>query len=189
MFNTNLPSDRRRLLLLVLFSFIVVGFLTKYVLLSLGWVDGSISESKPHPVVSDPSPVAPVEQNETLPPAELSAAQQVAEQFIQPYANQVNKSEWLSQLKSLMTDEFYETLKMEVELARPVQGVQSSQFQKITNKSCEAVGIKVDCLLETVVIEQVDNQQRPVEKVYQVILQKQGSDWLVEEVNLHASID
>lgn len=191
MFNTNLPSNRRRFLLLVLFSFIVVGFLTKYLLLSLGWVDGSASEAKPRSNTSAFPPIAPVEPNGAFrSPAELSAAQQIAEQFIQPYTNrQTKQDEWLSQLKPMITENFYETLKVEIESARPVQSTQHDQFQKITQANCEEFGAKVDCLLEIVVIGKVNNEQVPMEKVYQVILQQQGRDWRVEEVHVHGSID
>ena len=46
MFNTNLPSGRRRLFLLVLFVFVVAGFSAKYLLIHLGWVGNAGQQDK-----------------------------------------------------------------------------------------------------------------------------------------------
>lgn len=194
MFDTDLPSGRRKLFFFILLVFTIAGFGTKYLLIKLGWVGGQAKTP-----VAPPSALeaGPAEKKDEPEPAaftteDVEKARQAAESFIRSYTTQddKNKDERLQALKPLTTPSFYRMLEEEAELSRPTGESHSTSFKSLGRVDCGANGSSVQCLMETVLEEkQTDQQTLPVERVYQLTLVEEGSDWLVEEVVLRGSFD
>ncbi|SEN55353.1 hypothetical protein [Lihuaxuella thermophila] len=194
MFDTNLPSGRRKLFFFILLVFTIAGFGTKYLLFKFGWVGGQTKTPEAPPSALEAGPAD--RQNEQEPAAltteDVEKARQAAEMFIRSYTTRDDqtKNERLQALKPLTTPSFYQILQEEAELSRPTGETHSTSFQSLGKVDCGAVGKSVECLVETILQEmQGDQPAIPVERVYQLTLVEESSDWLVEEVVLRGSID
>ncbi|MBH8598990.1 MULTISPECIES: hypothetical protein [unclassified Thermoactinomyces] len=188
MFQTDLPSHRRRLLVFVLVVFLVVGFAVRFVLVKLGWTD------QPRPTATEPSapsaePSEPAAVS-SLPPEELSAVTETANRFIRAYTtiDFSDRSKWLHALDGLTGKEFYQYLQEEA-TARPADGLTATSFGKIERLQCSGSGLTASCIGAVVVQEQKGQQFTPVERVYQLSLAKEGEHWVVEEAEVRGDFD
>ncbi len=193
MFDTILPSGRRKLFFFILLVFTIAGFGTKYLLIKLGWVGGQAKTPEaPPPALAGPEKKMDEPEPASIRAEDVEKARQTAEAFIRSYTNQndKDKKERLQALKPLTTPSFFQLLEKETELSRPAGEVSSTSFQSLERADCNASGNSVQCLLETVVAERkADQEAIPVERVYQLTLIEENSDWLVEEVVLRGSLD
>ncbi|MFC7443207.1 hypothetical protein [Laceyella putida] len=189
MFNTDLPSGRRKLFALVLGVFLIVGFSVKYLLIWLGWVGGTETDAHKKPAT------APVVQPEPAPPSispeEVAQAKGVAEQFIRAYTTVDFKKRdvWLASLESLTAPAYYDVLQEEAALARPAEGTLSTSFSKLGRMDCEALESRVSCLAEVVVLEKGENRSLPMERMYQLLLGTDEKQWVVEEVQVRGNFE
>lgn len=193
MFNPDLPSGRRKLFLFILLVFTIAGFSAKYLLIELGWVSNQATESK-HITSpgNEPNSQAESGNQPIFTQEDIQNAQQIATSFLPVYvtSNDSDQDERLVKLKPLITSQFFAVLKEEAELARPTSEKLSTRLERLGNINCELDGIYVKCLIETVIEEKESNgQKKSVEKVYQILLVQEGREWLVQEVELHGSID
>lgn len=189
MFNTDLPSGRRKLFVLVLCVFLIVGFSVKYLLIWLGWVGGA------KPETGAKEEAAPVVQPEP-PPSSLSEEQMaqanaVAKQFIQAYTtiDYQHRDAWLASLESMTKPSYYDVLKEEATRARPSEGIQSTTFSKLGRIDCEALQLRVSCLAEVVVLEKGSDESLPIERIYQLLLAADKGKWAVEEVQVRGNFE
>ena len=190
MFNTNLPSGRRRLFLLVLFVFVVAGFSAKYLLIHLGWV-GNAGQQDKKPQSQPEQTSNPEEVLPTLSPEQLQKAQQTADAFMRAYANR-NTDEvdrWLQSVKPYASDSLLALLEEETNFLKE-KGVKFiSVLKEIHNLHCQEQSGEVRCLAETVAEESENGKTIPIERVYQVTLTEQNGNWIAQEVEVRGSFD
>jgi hypothetical protein len=188
MFQTDLPSHRRRLFIFVLVVFLVVGFAVRFVLVRLGWTDPPAPPVKA-PVSTQPEPSEPAAAS-SLSPAELGEVTETAERFIRAYTTVdfSDRSKWLGALDGLVGDAFYRFLKEEA-TARPAEGEKATSFSKLERLQCSGSGSAASCIAGVVVQEQREKQSIPVERVYQLTLAKEGDNWVVEEAEMRGDFD
>ena len=190
MFNTNLPSGRRRLFLLVLVVFVVAGFSAKYLLMYFGWVGNADppkkeTQAQPEEVGNKPEGLP------ALSAAELEKVRSSADAFIRAYAtrNTTDVDQWLQSVKPYATDSLLSLLEEETKFLKE-HGVKiTSQLKEITNFSCQEQSGKVQCLVETITEENENGKTIPIERVYQVTLVKENGNWIAEEVEARGSFD
>mgnify|MGYP001363493691 CR=1 FL=1 len=190
MFQTQLPSGRRRLLFILLILFTIAVFGTRYVLIALGWVGKQ----------TDPTAEQSLKQTQmdhqlqqaTFSTEQLQQAKETAETFLQRYTQRdLHRSEaWLNSFVNLLSPEYAEELRMEAERSRPTVLVKKTNFQAIRRSACYPQEEKVSCHMEAT-IEEVDVQDRAtmVDKNYEVILSLQNGKWKVEGLNIYGSFD
>ncbi|MFD1424955.1 hypothetical protein ACFQ4J_14580 [Laceyella tengchongensis] len=189
MFNTDLPSGRRKLFALVLGVFLIVGFSVKYLLIWLGWVGGADQTSRP-----TQEPVAEVgsdTESTSVTPEEVAQAKRVAEQFIQAYTTVDFKQRdaWLASLKNLTTPSHYAVLEQEATQSRSPEDTVSTAFSELGRMDCEAVASRVSCLAEVIVMEKGPKESLPVERIYQLLLSADGERWVVEEAQARGNFE
>jgi hypothetical protein len=193
LFNTDLPSGRRRLFFLVLLVFTIAGFSAKYLLIKQGWVGGQREMSAASPQASQPVVPEPVQ---TDGPGysfeELREAEQFAGEYIRIYGNRDprRKDEWLNKLRPFTAQGLYETLRTETEEARPVDGDVVTTVKQVGRVTCSQNGGAVSCLVECVMEERnATGGTVALERVYDLQLTRDEADWLVQEVAVRGSFE
>lgn len=191
MFQTQLPSGRRRLLFLLVMVFAATVFGMRYLLVSLGWVGGQPDPSamktsgQEQQQESIPSP-EPVNQ------AEMNHIKQSAESFIKRYTEHdlMKSKEWFQSLQADLHPSFASQIRLETERSRPTMLVQRTRFKQLNRSTCDSVAEKVHCYLE-VTTESIDYQQEAIltDKIYEVILSSENKNWKIEGLNIHGSLD
>lgn len=189
MLQPQLPSGRRRLLLLIIFVFTIVVFATRYLLVTLGWVGQQAGST---PQTKQEKQQVTSNQPTTLTAKEIQEAKQVAESFIQRYTHHdlsQSKTWFQSFVKDLHPD-YAEEVRLEAERSRPTVIVQKTLFKGIKRSTCDPTDEQVRCHLE-VTIETIDQQQQGIlmDKVYEVITSRQNGNWKVEGLNIYGSLD
>ncbi|MBA4603780.1 hypothetical protein [Thermoactinomyces mirandus] len=192
MFNTDLPSGRRRLFVLILFVFIVAGFSVKYLLIHLGWVgDGGNTEvgakaenSKNMVPVNEPDIPA-------LSQEEIQRVQITARAFVRAYVTRTSADYdgWLRSLKPYVTDQLFSLLEEEANYFESGGQTPTSRFKQLGRINCQDDLGKVGCLAEMVVEQDENGKKIPIERVYQLTLIKEKGEWLIEEVEVRGSFD
>ena len=192
MFNTNLPSGRRRLFMLVLLVFVVAGFSAKYLLIYFGWVGNADSPEKkaqvqPQPEETGKAPAAVP----ALSPEELKKVRSSADAFIRAYAarSTTNVEQWLQSVKPFATESLFSLLEEETTFLKENGVKVTSRFKEIRNLQCQEQSGEVLCLAETITEEKENGQTIPIERVYQVSLIEENGNWIVEEVEVRGSFD
>lgn len=193
MFQTQLPSGRRRLLLFLIILFTIAVFGTRYLLLLLGWGEKQ-TDSTPKNQSEQTEPVVEQQENHstTFTAEQLQQAKVVAEKFIKLYTQHdlSQSEEWFQSLESLLSPSYAEELRLEAEKIRPTQIVMKTEFQTIRRSICQPDGENVACHFE-VSIKEIDAQEQAtlVDKNYEVILSLQNGNWMVEGLNIYGSFD
>lgn len=193
MFQTNLPSGRRRLLIVLIVLIAIVVFGMRYLLVSFGWV-GEQTEvsSQTESQFKQQTQLSTEEPETSISKAELNAAKQMAESFIKRYTqHDFSQSEaWLKSFQADLHSAFAEEMQLEAEHSRPTMLVQQVNFQALKRSACDPVAEKVHCHLE-VTTETIDGQGQATlnDKGYEVILIKENGNWKVEGLNIHGSLD
>ncbi len=192
MFNTDLPSGRRRLFVLILSVFIVAGFSVKYLIIHLGWVGGTESPDAGAKAANSQN-TEPVTEPETpaLSQEEIQHAQSSADAFIRAYVTRTSTDYdgWLRSLKPYVTDQLFSLLKEEADYFKSGGQTPTSQFKQLGRLQCQAELGKVGCLAETVVEQDENGKKIPIERVYQLTLIKEKGEWVIEEVEVRGSFD
>lgn len=175
LFNPNLPSGRRRLFVFLLLVFSIVGFGTRYLLISLGWV-GSIDTSPREPPASQEVPAKEEEESPAISEADREEAREVAMQFVSAYLRYgpEEKEAFLKKEGSWLT----ETLQEELVPAGP-QSVQSVKANRVEDYHREKEGQVVWNVWAT--LGRGKGQGR-YEVVYEVVLIRETGNWRVQEV-------
>lgn len=188
MFNTSLPSGRRKLFLFLLVVFTIVGFGTKYVLLWLGWVDMTSDEASSWKgySISVPSPIKPA--SVIYSEVDQTEAKQVSEAFVRADAiqDEQQKEEKRNELKALTTGDFFQILQTELDQARPVKTVDPLTLTQVTQTDCEQEDVALACRVTTV---WNDAQGKKVEQDFLLKLLQENGKWLVEGVSTGGSTD
>ncbi|MGA8943518.1 MAG: hypothetical protein WB502_12525 [Thermoactinomyces sp.] len=192
MFNTDLPSGRRRLFVLILAVFVVAGFSVKYLIIHLGWigdagsreVTGRTEDSKNVESVMEPEIPA-------LSQAEIQRAQSVADAFIRAYVTRTSTDYegWLRSLKPYVTDQLYSMLEEEANYFKSGGQTPTSQFKQSGRLQCQDELGKAGCLAEIVVEQDENGEKILIENVYHLSLIKEKGDWVIEEVEVRGSFD
>lgn len=193
MFQTQLPSGRRRLLLFLIILFTIAVFGTRYLLLLLGWGEKQ-TDSTPKNQSEQTEPVVEQQENHstTFTAEQLQQAKVVAEKFIKLYTQHdlSQSEEWFQSLESLLSPSYAEELRLEAEKIRPTQLVMKTEFHIIRRSICQPDGENVACHFE-VSLKEIDalDQATLVDKNYEVILTLQNGNWMVEGLNIYGSFD
>ncbi|MBD1370838.1 hypothetical protein IC620_00490 [Hazenella sp. IB182357] len=188
MFNTQLPSGRRRLFLLILFVFIIVGFSTKYFLYE--W--GLVAQEESRPVENEVEPEA-ASSSSGYTDMEITEAKQQAEIFLRLYTTDQANSEAsrLSAIQEITTPDVYEWIVAETKNGRPLAETPIRSFRQFGQVGCTAERLGVVCLIETI-IEEKKQAVDPIliERVYQLQLErKEAQKWVIKEVEVRGSLE
>ena len=190
MFQTQLPSGRRRLLVFLLVLFTIAVFGTRYLLLTLGWVGkqtDSTSKQTPQQVNIEKKLEQP-----SFTPEQQRQARKTAEEFLKRYTERdlSQSEEWLQSLRNMLSTDYAEELRMEAERSRPTVLIKKTNFQAIRRSTCYPNEEKIACHLEATT-EEVDGKDQAtlVDKNYEVILSLQNGNWKVEGLNIYGSLD
>ncbi len=184
-FNPDLPSGRRRLFLLILLVFMVVGFGTRYLLIGWGWGQQEDAPSSDPLAKTDAQPGPTSEKQPSQSDSPVTAddreeAQPIAKKFVEAYLAQgpKEKAEFLKEADPWMTDSLQSEI--EEDPARPVGPVkvQSTEATEVQDYQREQSGQVVWNVWAT-----VPKENGTYEVVYEVILSQEKGDWLVQEVN------
>lgn len=194
MFQTHLPSGRRRLLLFIFILFTIAVFGTRYLLLLFGWGEKQTDST---PKNQSEQTVSVVEQQQeshsaTFTAEQLQQAKVIAEKFIKLYTQRdLSLPEvWFQSMESMLSPDYKEELRLETEKIRPTQLVMKTEFHTIRRSICQPDGENVACHFE-VSLKEIDAQEQAtlVDKNYEVILSLQNGNWMVEGLNLYGSLD
>lgn len=194
MFQTQLPSGRRRLLFFLIVLFTIAVFGTRYLLLLFGWGEKQTDSTPKNQSEQTESVVEQQQESHsaTFTAEQLQQAKVIAERFIKLYTQHdlSQSEEWFQSLESLLSPSYAEELRLEAEKMRPTQIVMKTEFQTIRRSICQPDGENVACHFE-VSIKEIDAQEQAtlVDKNYEVILSLQNGNWMVEGLNIYGSFD
>lgn len=189
-FRFDLPSERRRLFILVCALFLVVGFTVKALIYELGWVGDSSSET-----ITEPSVPAESRDRQNIPEPpvfseeERALAKEVVENFLPLYVttHPEQKDQRLMELEKYTTSSFFEVLKEEANEARPVGENVEIRMKQLEKVECS--GQETMQCLAIMIVEEIGKEAILVEKVFAVSLIKDQENWLVREVESRGSFD
>lgn len=177
LFNTNLPSGRRRLFVFLLLVFSIVGFGTHHLLISLGWVG-----FQPEPPPQEPSEAAVprVDPEKEEPPviseADRKETREIAAQFVGVYLQYGpdEKKTFLKEVGSWMTT----PLREDLEPAGPqtVKSVKASRVEDYHREENGQVVWNVWAILSK------GKGKEGYEVVHEVVLTREAGSWRVQEV-------
>lgn len=192
MFNTDLPSGRRRLFFLILSVFIIAGFSVKYLIIHLGWV-GDAHSPEVRDETENSQNEEPVMEPEipALSQAEIERAQKSADAFIRVYVTRTSADYdgWLRSLKPYVTDQLHSLFEEEANYFESGGQTPTSQFRQLGRLQCQDQLGKVGCLAETVVEQDENGKKIQIERVYQLILIKEKGEWVIKEVEVRGSFE
>lgn len=192
MFQTQLPSGRRRLFVFLLILFTIIVFGMRYLLLALGWVEKQTDSTSKQTTEQMDVESSPNANQPTFTSEQLMQARQTAENFLKRYTQRdlAQSQVWFRSFANMLSPKYAEELRMEAEHSRPTVLVKEIKFQTIKRSTCHPNHENVSCHLE-VTTEEVDAQDRStlVDKNYEVILSLQNGNWKVEGLNIYGSLD
>ncbi|SGO61344.1 Uncharacterised protein [Mycobacterium tuberculosis] len=178
LFNTNLPSGRRRLFVFLLLVFSIVGFGTRYLLITLGWVGSNPTETLPQkpPEASVPKADSKEEEIPAISEADRQEAREVATNFVKAYLQYGPEKEkvFLKKVGPWVTA----TLQEELTPTGP-QSVKSVKASRVEDYYREQNGQVIWNVWATL---DKGKGKDGYEVVHEVVLIREAGSWRVQEV-------